>query len=152
MIYVRETRQDDLEHLADNLRDADLDELHAQCDLEPLTTLKLAMVLAKRCMTVSDLKGTPLGIFGVNSTSIKGLGAIWMMATPDLLKHREQFMRECKDTIREVSQGYSCVFNYTDERNTVHHRWLKWCGFTFIKRHSDFGLDKQPFLEFVKIL
>jgi hypothetical protein len=33
----------------------------------------------------------------------------------------------------------------------VHIRWLKWMGCTFIKRHSTYGVEQRPFLEFVRL-
>ena len=151
-VYVRNTHKDDLDHLAENLREADVQELYAQSGFTPEIALKLALLFSRQCKTMCDLEGTPIGVFGVSDTQTAGLGSIWMMATPDLLKHQRQFLRECREGIYEVSQGYSCVFNYTDARNTVHHRWLKWCGFTFIKEHKNFGQENEPFYEFVKIL
>ena len=150
--HVRDTQKDDLDHLAENLREADVQELYAQSGLVPKVALKLALLFSRQCKTMCDPEGTPIGVFGVNDTQTAGLGSIWMMATPDLLKHQRQFLRECREGIYEVSQGYSCVFNCTDARNTVHHKWLKWCGFTFIKEHEKFGRGNEPFYEFVKIL
>ena len=150
--YVRNSRKEDLDHLAENLRDADVQELHAQNGLTPKVALGLSLLLARKCKTICDPEGVPIGVFGVSDTNIVGLGSIWMMATPDLLKHQRQFLRECREGILEVSRGYSCVFNYTDARNTVHHRWLKWCGFTFIKEHENYGKNGEPFYEFVKII
>jgi hypothetical protein len=150
--YTRKTLEKDLGLLEENLRDADVAELHAQSGLEPRIALKMAFMLSRRCRTLCDCSGSPIGIYGVNDSGTKGLGAIWMMATPDLLKHQRQFLRECRDGISEISQGYSCIFNYTDARNTIHHKWLKWCGFTFIKNHKNYGKNNEAFLEFVKII
>ena len=149
--YVRDTLEEDLAHLAENLRDEDVAELKAQSGLEPHMALKFALVMSRYIKTICDPSGTPIGIYGVTDTSMKGLGSIWMMATPDLLKHQRQFLRECREGISEISQGSTCVFNYTDARNKVHHKWLKWCGFTFINEHKNFGKDKETFYEFVKI-
>ncbi|WMM95745.1 hypothetical protein CRP403_gp31 [Roseobacter phage CRP-403] len=149
--YVRDTLEEDISHLADNLRDEDVAELYAQTGLKPYMALYFALVMSRRMKTMLDPSGTPIGVYGVNDTHIKGLGSIWMMATPDLLKHQRQFLRECRTGISEISQGYKCVFNYTDARNTVHHKWLKWCGFTFINEHKNFGKDNETFYEFAKI-
>ena len=149
--YTRNTSQDDIPFLAMNLRDADKAEIAAASGLATEVALERGYLHSKRCKTVCMSDGTPAAIYGVGDTDIKGLGSIWLLATPDLIKIQRQFLRECREGIAELSQGYSCVFNYTDARNTVHHRWLKWCGFTFIKKHNHFGNGKLPFLEFVKI-
>jgi hypothetical protein len=149
--YTRETTEKDIPHLAVNLREEDKAEIQAGSGLEPQMALMLGLKVSRRCRTICMSDGTPTGIYGVNDTAIKGLGSIWLLATPDLLKVQRQFLRECREGISEISQGYSCVFNYTDARNSVHHKWLKWCGFTFIKEHKNFGKQKETFYEFVKI-
>jgi hypothetical protein len=150
--YVRNLTRADIDHLAENLRSNDVAELDAQSGLTPRKALEMALVFAKECRVISDDNDVPIGVYGVSDTNIKGLGSIWMMATPDLLKHQRQFLRECREGISDISQGYSCVFNYTDARNTVHHKWLKWCGFTFINKREEFGRNGETFYEFVKIL
>lgn len=150
--YVRNLTREDIDHLAENLRSNDVAELDAQSGLTPRKALEMALVFAKECRVISDGNGVPIGVYGVSDTNIKGLGSIWMMATPDLIKHQRQFLRECREGISDISQGYSCVFNYTDARNTVHHKWLKWCGFTFINKREEFGRNGETFYEFVKIL
>jgi hypothetical protein len=149
--YTRETAKEDIPYLAVNLRDEDRAEILASSGLIPEVALEMGRVISRRCRTICMSDGTPAGIYGVSDTKIKGLGSIWLLATPDLLKVQRQFLRECREGISEISQGYSCVFNYTDARNAVHHKWLKWCGFTFIKEHKNFGKQNETFYEFVKI-
>lgn len=150
--YVKDTQDTDLEFLGENLRDEDIREIYAHSGLEPHVALEYTFGLSRHCKTIFGPTGEPIGIYGTNDTSTEGLGAIWMMATPSFLQHQRQFIRECREGILEISRGYSCVFNCTDARNTVHHRWLKWCGFTFIKEHENYGKNGEPFYEFVKII
>jgi hypothetical protein len=150
--YTRFTSRDDIPFLAKNLRDEDKAEVSAASGLDMEVALERGYLHSKICKTICMSDGTPAAIFGVADTGIKGLGSIWLLATPDLLKVQRQFLRECRKGISDISQGYTCIFNYTDARNTVHHRWLKWCGFTFIKQHDQHGLGQIPFLEFVKII
>ena len=149
--YTRETVKEDIPYLAVNLRTEDRAEILASSGLKPEIALEMGLMLSRRCRTICMVDGTPAGIYGVSDTTVRGLGSIWMLATPDLLKVQRQFLRECREGISEVSQGYSCVFNYTDARNAVHHKWLRWCGFTFIKEHKNFGKQNETFYEFVKI-
>jgi hypothetical protein len=46
--------------------------------------------------------------------------------------------------------GAEYVYNYTYAKNTVHHRWLKWLGFTFLRK-VNLGPEGKPFIEFAKI-
>ncbi|WMM94909.1 hypothetical protein CRP804_gp31 [Roseobacter phage CRP-804] len=149
--YTRRTVKEDIPYLAVNLRKEDKAEIQASSGLDPEVALGMGLLVSKRCNTICLSDGTPAAIYGVNDTGVTGLGSIWLLATPDLLKVQRQFLRECREGISEISQGYSCVFNYTDARNAVHHKWLKWCGFTFIKEHKNFGKQQETFYEFVKI-
>jgi hypothetical protein len=44
--------------------------------------------------------------------------------------------------------GDDAFYNYTYSRNTVHHKWLKWSGFTFLRKVTLPPLNKE-FYEFV---
>lgn len=63
---------------------------------------------------------------------------------------RSQFLRECRRYLAGMEQLYPVLFNLIDERNTVHMRWLRWMGFTFIRR-TTYGHEQRPFLEFIKL-
>lgn len=80
-----------------------------------------------------------------------GLGQIWMISTPLLEKHPIEFLKHSKAFIAETTKGYSLLFNWVSEANPVHIKWLKWCGFTFIKRHEKFGAMGIPFYTFCKV-
>jgi hypothetical protein len=53
--------------------------------------------------------------------------------------------------VQTLQQNYDVLFNLVDERNTLHIRWIQWCGFTFVNRHPALGAEQRPFLEFVRI-
>jgi hypothetical protein len=61
-------------------------------------------------------------------------------------------LRECNHWIRKVTEGYDVVYNNIDKRNTLHIKWLKWLEFSFIKEMPQYGHEKRPFLEFVRII
>ena len=150
--YTRLTTTEDLPYLAKNLREEDKAEIRASSGIADVeAVLGLGLLGSRICKTICLPCGTPCGIYGVSDTPVAGLGAIWLLATPDLLKVQRQFIRESGRELREISKGYRCVYNYADARNIVHHRWLKRCGFTFIKKHENHGHEKRPFLEFVMI-
>ena len=147
--YVRDTIEDDIIPLSRNLRDADVAEILAASGMTPEAALLLGFS-GDICKTMVAPDGTPVGIFGTNPTTVDGLGSIWMVATKDFNKVQRQFLRECRDGIRELSKGYKALFNYTDARNHIHHRWLKWCGFVFINKHNR-GVNGEEFIEFCRI-
>lgn len=76
-------------------------------------------------------------------------GLIWLIATPSIMNHQIEFLKHCKTWIDEVSRPFRLVGNMVDARNTVHVRWLQWCGFHFIKDHDVRG---HRYIEFVKVI
>jgi len=69
----------------------------------------------------------------------------------DDTKDKRTFLRQSKIELRKILKEYPVLFNVVDSRNEVHVRWLQWMGFTFIKKHSEYGPEKRPFYEFVRI-
>jgi hypothetical protein len=148
--YVRTARREDIPVLAENLREADVAEIKASSGKAPGDALYASLDLGGDTRVICLHDGTPVGIFGVVPIT-KDLGGIWMVATNQFKSVQRQFLRECRTGITDLCQGYKAVFNCTDARNTVHHRWIKWSGFTIIKRHESYGVEQRPFLEFVRI-
>lgn len=84
----------------------------------------------------------------------EGVGRIWLLATDELVNDKQnalQFLRQAKPRLAEMLQRYEVLFNYADARNTVHVKWLRWMGFTFIAKHPNYGDEGRLFLEFVKV-
>jgi len=94
--------------------------------------------------------GTPFMMSGVVPAN-EGAGAVWMLSTDAIEDYAVSFLRQCKGVLAEWNRIYPVLFNYVDARNELHVKWLKWMGFTFIKRHEHFGVEGVPFYEFVRI-
>lgn len=147
---VRPSLVGDCVYLAKHLREADKNEVQAvlgKCDLEALV---LSWSHTKDPYTI--FKGeTPAGVFGV-APVWPGIGCVWLVGTEDLVRNRWSFLRQSKGWLDRISSGYGLLYNYVDERNTAHIRWIEWLGFTFIARHENHGYEQRPFLEFVRIV
>ena len=51
--------------------------------------------------------------------------------------------------IKKASKKHAKIlWNFIDSRNTVHLRWIKWCGFKLINKKY---IDKIKFYEFIRI-
>lgn len=148
--YVRPAEWDDVPRLAEDLRSADIAELKAASGLGPEAAIEHGM-RAGECFVACLPDHTPAFIFGVVPLIPKELGSVWAVATNRFKEVQRQFLRESRGATAELCSPYRLTYNYTDARNTLHHRWIKWCGFTFIKRHEEFGVERRPFLEFVRI-
>ena len=149
--YVRIADLSDVPLIVADLRPADLAELKAASAYPLGTTLRFGVNYGyAEVACLSD--GTPVALYGAAPTANPDLGLVWMVATNRFSSLHRQFLRECRERIERVGQGYKALFNYTDARNTVHHRWLKWCGFSIIKEHPNFGVGGRPFYEFVRLM
>ena len=66
-------------------------------------------------------------------------------------RDKRTFLRRSKVELDKIIQEYPVLFNVVDARNKIHVRWLQWMGFTFIKKHSEYGPEGRLFYEFVRI-
>lgn len=133
------------------LRTEDRDELEAASGKDATMCLTEAHAMSSTCWTALE-RGVPLTMFGAAPMpGHPGVGVPWLVASPGLLPHAIPFLRRCAPFLDEMQRAYPLLVNYTDARNTVHHRWLRWLGFTIIKRHERIGAAGIPFYEFVRI-
>jgi len=158
MGYVRptqlpDTKLADARALAPYLRKEDRDEIMAAVGLTPLQALPLCAAVSDPCWSMIGDDGAIIGMFGVAPTHDELSGAVWMLAADALTqpRHAFQFLRQCRQWVDEMQARFPLLYNFVDARNTVHIRWLRWCGFTFINKHPEWGHEKRPFFEFVRI-
>ena len=59
------------------------------------------------------------------------------------------FLRESRKVVNLLNHKYKLLWNYVDCRNELHLRWLKWCGFKFLRK-INYGVNQKPFYEFIK--
>lgn len=152
MGLVRAYEPGDEVYIAACLRRADRQELQALSELDPAEILREGgMTSSPSCTIVGD-SGLGAGMFGVVDEG-SGSGRIWLVGTDELVTKplSTQFLRESKTYLGGLERLYKVLHNKIDERNHVHHRWLIWLGFTFIRRLPSYGFEGRPFLEFCKV-
>ena len=142
-LSVRPSWPGDCVYLAKHLREADQNEVQAVCGECNLEALVFSWAQTPDPLAIVEGE-TPAGIFGVVPVE-PGVGAVWLVGTDAITHGRWSFLRESR-------QWLDLLFNYVDERNTVHLRWIEWLGFTFVARHTKYGYEQRPFLEFVRIV
>jgi hypothetical protein len=149
--YVRPATLDDVLWLSSRLRQEDTDEIHASTGNSPLNSMLYGIVHSDPCNTLIGEAGEVVGIYGaVPLPGSPDVGVVWMHCTPDLEKYPFQFLRRCRARVLELHQKYRMLMNYVDARNTVHIRWLRWCGFKFLNIQPH-GFEQRPFYEFVRV-
>ena len=142
---IRKTIPEDIEFLAPRLRYEDKREVLDSVGLTPYQALTDGFNLSQICLTIVDTKNIPVGMFGVSED-----GAIWLLASPDIKKIRFSFLRESRKVVNLLNYKYKILWNFVDCRNELHLRWLKWCGFKFLRK-INYGVNQKPFYEFIKL-
>lgn len=154
---VRDARSEDLMHIAKHMRMCDRKEIAAVSGCTPLEALKLGMDVEpnspSQFVKAVIVQGVPLLAFGVRpSAADERIGIVWMLATDflDDPKCKRILARNSRKWVADIQAHYELLANQADKRNASHHRWLKWCGFTFINEVA-VGPLGVPFLEFVRM-
>lgn len=154
--FVRAARPGDAALLAASLRPADRREL-AALGRAPLEALEEAISLSVEPLAAVTGDGRLIALFGAApSRDAPGggcacaLGTPWMLASPALEEVPRAFLRECRGWLDHIGRPFALLANCVDERNAVHIRWLRWCGFSFLRR-LPLGPEARPFLEFVRL-
>ena len=149
--YLTPTTVDDIAYIAPRLRKADHQECLAATGREPLGVLMEGLRIGDVTLTMWSPSGLRVGLVGVSKSFVPDAGAIWLCATDDIYQCQMAFLRKSKEFLPLLQARYLALFNYVDARNTVHIKWLKWMGFTFINKHEHFGAEQRLFYEFVRI-
>ena len=84
-------------------------------------------------------------MFGVSKD-----GAIFLLASNEIKRIRFSFLRESRKVVDFLNTKYPILWNFVDCRNELHLRWLKWCGFKFLRKIK-YGVSQKPFYEFIRI-
>lgn len=142
--------KEDVADVASRLRKADRDEGRALLGVDPALYLPYAFD-PERTWVIFNAKGENVALAGVYPMQDDLLGQVWMVSTDKLLDHQIEFLKYTPKFIDMLHETYPILFNWIDERNKVHIKWLQWCGFTFIRRNETWGAEGLPFLTFCRI-
>ena len=106
--------------------------------VSPRESLTRGFLMSKICMTV-EVNGHPAAMFGIAPEPIHNqIGMIWFLGTDRMRRIDRQFLRESEKWLDVLSLGYDALANCVHESNTVHIRWLRWLGFSFLGRRGSF--------------
>ena len=147
--YVVKARAEHVIELACNIRDEDRREINAWTRSGVMHGLYRSYRVSTHCWTAM-LDDKVLFMFGVAPISVLGrVGSPWLIAAKGVEKVQRQFIRECRDYLKEMLRVYPELRNYVDVRNNASIRWLEWMGFT-LGEPVPFGLNGEPFIPFAR--
>ena len=152
MQVYRPATMDDIIYVAENMRDEDVQEC-AACGRAPLDALSQSYTVSSACYTLVSPDNNPSAILGVASGILsESFGAVWMLGTDDIRKHKFHFIKHCKQGLDALfdASGKEALYNYTYADNALHHQWLRWLGFVFLRR-VELPPYGHSFYEFVRL-
>ena len=153
MAILRPSLLTDVAVVAENMRKEDVAEVKAQTGACPKGGLLYAYFMSKPCLTTVSRHGHLMSMGGVVPEG-ENIGRIWLLGCQSMFDDpidKRWFLRSSKKTLAEMQRLYPLLFNMVDARNEVHVKWIDWLGFTFIKKHLNWGPESQMFYEFVRI-
>lgn len=137
-----------LHHIADNLRQSDLDEIEAMSGRDPTETVFGSVGLSSHAYVVTDRDFFPVAVFGAAPYPLPGVGIVWMVGTPGIDREALAIGRASRAAFNRLNEAYPiALWNYIDDRNHLSKRWLRWGGFKEIDT-KPMGPKALPFTLF----
>ena len=119
-----------IQHIADNMRQDDIDEVLAAGNSSPHSAL-LNSIQHSKAVVVATYNGEPLVVYGLVKQSILGSkGVIWMLGTDEATKFKREFMVYTKQVLHAMFEECDLLMNYVYTGNEVSIKWLRVLGFT----------------------
>lgn len=151
MAFMRGATLEDCYELAPKLRKEDIEEIKANANYKPEDALIQGFQFSEVPLVIANEKDEVVSMFGCCPITNTPSALVWLLASDGLQKISKPFLRNNRMVIDIFQKRYPILYNFVDVRNTLHIRWLKWCGFTFINKHEQFGFERKPFYEFIRI-
>lgn len=149
MSWIRLATEEDIAYVAPRMRQADKDEVWASGGYEPEEALRLSYRASRPCFAGVNDKNEPSALFGAAPLS-DNVGAVWLLGTNSIDTSPISFLRWSKKFFPYVMEPYDMVCNLVHAENAVHIKWLRWLGFSFLRKVKH-GPEQQPFYEFARL-
>jgi hypothetical protein len=88
-----------------------------------------------------------VGIYGATKDPVENGAIVWMVASDKLAENKRVFLRKCRGETEALP--YKRLWCWSDARNTLHHKWLRWSGFKYAGTIIA-GPESRPFHHFIK--
>ena len=148
-VVIRRPTKADVEELIANMRQADIDEVHATGGTVR-GSVEEGVAISTLCYA-AVLKGELACIFGVaplGGSLLADEGVPWLLGTPVMTKRARSVIRLARGYIEQMLQTHGKLLNFVDARNTKAIGWLKRMGFQLSDDPVPYGRNKEPFFKF----
>jgi hypothetical protein len=150
--FIRKATTDDAAYVARNLRPHDHDEVRALTGVSPSFVLPAYVEDGREVYVAGLPDNVPQVIWGADPIEgVDRAAVVWLLSTPVMYHHAQLFIPMSKKLWDGFHERYDLLTNFTDARNTRHHKWLQWLGAVFLRRVEHFGAESRPFLEFASL-
>jgi len=151
MGYYRPSKYGDCKVLAPTLREEDKQEVWSSHGLTPLQALQMSFLLSEEANTIIGDNEDIIGMFGV--TNQGDIGIPWLLMSDAIYNrsHARQFIPQSREWVERVQERYKVLINFVAQTNEKAIKWLRVLGFTFISLEPKYGVNPQPFYQFVRI-
>lgn len=129
-VHIRQTTEDDIPQVAENMRVIDRLECLLSGNCSPTYALKAGLCTDFETYTIlSNTSDKPLAIFGIGPMS-KTHHYLWLLGTDDLITEAGfQFARESRKWVDYLVNKYGLpCFNRVHKDNRIAIRWLRFCN------------------------
>lgn len=150
MNTVRLAVAEDAIALAPNLRQQDLAEICSLTSAPPVDVLLASVGASVKCYTWTN-EGRVVALFGVAPTEFAEIGAVWMVASPELVVEKDFMFTFGTQFIDEFNAMYPVLENYILPSNDICMKWLDRMGFVF-DDPAPIGPFDTNFTRFTRVL
>jgi hypothetical protein len=131
----------------DNLRWEDQQEVDTAggfSDSERRNEVLLAGWKASKVSYAIEVDGRTVAVLGLVPTPVANV--VWMLCTDEVGTAKKAVLRRCTDVAAKWYRRYGTLLCIADNRNTLHHRWIKRIGF---ERHGEADQNGFPFTQYL---
>jgi hypothetical protein len=128
VVTFREATREDAIYIADNLREADRNEV-AATGSTPRMAVEYSRQLSDYVWT-GLIDGVPAMMLGCGCPLASPVAEVWALGTDACTKAPREMLVYGRQKVKEMLELYPEMQNYCDARYHAAHRWLKRLGFT----------------------
>ena len=136
---IRKANASDIMKLAENMREADKQEVEALTGLDPLAALSLGLFHSDVCWAGYGDDGEIVGIWGITPVVPNAVGSVWLLSTDAIKGYGRELIRDGSKWLDEQNALYPVLTNVVTESNDVHIRLIKHLGFEFKEPIDNYG-------------
>ena len=145
---IKEATVQDALEVARNIRPEDKMEIEGLG--HNLGALPFSVALSDVAVSFYNKDGDIAGVAGICPSGVPRSGIIWMICTPSVQTQPITFVRQARKWLAKEEKNYDVLWNYTEIRNTLHHKLLKMIGFKALRVLQPAPLY-LPYYEIVKL-